>query len=42
MGCLLVEADAGYIGFFDAGGVVEFVLGEGEGEVLDAYLRIKS
>ena len=32
----LVEAKAGYIGFFDGGGVVGFVLGEGDGEVLDA------
>lgn len=36
---LLVEADAGYVGGLDGGGVVEFVLGEGEGEVLDAVCR---
>lgn len=35
----LVEADAGYVGGVDGGGVVEFVLGEGEGEVLDAVGR---
>lgn len=33
---LLVEADAGYIGFFDEVGVVTLCLVEGKGEVLDA------
>lgn len=32
----LVEADAGYIGGLDGRGMVEFVFGEGDGEVLDA------
>lgn len=35
----LVEADAGYVGRVDGGGVVESVLGEGEGEVLDTVGR---
>lgn len=33
---LLVEADAGYIGGLDGGGMVGLVSGEGDGEVLDA------
>lgn len=32
----LVEADTGYIGGLDGGGMVGLVLGEGYGEVLDA------
>lgn len=32
----LVEAEAGYIGGLDGCGMVESVLGEGDGEVLDA------
>lgn len=32
-------ADAGYGGGVDGGGVVKLVLGEGEGEVLDAVGR---
>ena len=35
----LVEADAGYVGGLDGGGVVEFIFREGEGEVLDAVGR---
>lgn len=35
---LLVEADAGDVGFFDDGRVVRLVFGEGESEVLDAVL----
>lgn len=34
----LVEADAGYVGFFDEVGIVTLGLVEGEGEVLDAVL----
>ncbi len=34
----LVEADAGYVGGLDGGGVVDLILGEGKGEVLDAVL----
>ena len=34
----LVEADAGYVGFFDEVGIVTLGLVEGEGEVLDAML----
>ena len=34
----LVEADAGYVGFFDDGRVVRLVFGECESEVLDAVL----
>lgn len=32
----LVEAEASDVGFFDGGGVVGLVFGEGDGEVLDA------
>lgn len=32
----LVEAEAGYIGGLDGGGMVGLVFGEGDGEVLDA------
>lgn len=32
----LVEADAGYVGGLDGCGVVDLILGEGDGEVLDA------
>ena len=39
MGQGLVEADAGYVGSLDGSGVVEFIFGEGEGEVLDAVGR---
>lgn len=35
---MLIEADAGHIGFFDGGGVVGLVGAEGEGEVLDFVL----
>lgn len=35
----LVEADAGYIGGLDGRGMVGFVFGEGDGEVLDAVGR---
>lgn len=34
----LAEADAGYVGIFDGGGVVGLVGAEGEGEVLDFVL----
>lgn len=37
----LVEAEAGYIGGLDGGGMVELVLGEGDGEVLDAVRHAK-
>lgn len=39
MGQGLVEADAGYIGGVDGGGVVKLIFGEGDGEVLDAVGR---
>lgn len=34
--CILIEADAGYVGFFDDVGIVTLGLVESEGEVLDA------
>ena len=37
-GCLLVEAEAGDVGFFDESGIVTLGLVEGKGEVLDAML----
>lgn len=37
----LVEADAGYVGFFDEVGIVTLGLVEGESEVLDAVLGTK-
>lgn len=39
MGAGLVETDAGYIGGLDGRGMVGPVLGEGDGEVLDAVGR---
>lgn len=42
MGQGLVEADAGYVGSLDGSGVVEFIFGEGEGEVLDAVVEPSS
>lgn len=38
----LVEAEAGYISILDGCGVVEFVFGETDGEVLDAVRHAES